>query len=195
MQMANQERRYKNTSMRFNKHIILLAAIVFFCGCGIKKKAVPPAPQEPAWHTCLIQGARATVTTSEERLSANVTMQTVHDSMLVISVMPILGMEMMRIEATPIEITAIDKMHTRYAKATYAELNRQLTPDLNWDILQQLCAAELPTGNEKARLVFSFGEQTIDLEIDYPARQLDVPVRVNNLRLNKYTEVDISRWL
>lgn len=122
-------------------------------------------------------------------------MQTVHDSMIVISVMPMLGMEMMRVEATPTQIIAIDKLHGRYAKATFADLNRQLTPSLNWDILQQLCTAELPTGPEKARLVYTFGKERLELIINYPPRKLDVPVRMTNQRLTKYTEIDVSKFL
>lgn len=167
--------------------------------CGTKKQLTttpsPLTPQAPAWHTCLIQGARATITTDTDKLSANITMQTVHDSMLVISVLPMFGMEMLRIEATPVEITAIDKLHGQYAVATYAELNRQLTPEMNWDILQQLCAAELPTGPEKARLMYMFHGQTLELVIDYVPRQTDIPVRVMHQRLDRYTQVDISKWL
>lgn len=122
-------------------------------------------------------------------------MQTVHDSMIVISVMPMLGMEMMRVEATPTQIIAIDKLHGRYAKATFADLNRRLTPSLNWDILQQLCTAELPTGPEKARLVYTFGKERLELIINYPPRKLDVPVRMTNQRLTKYTEIDVSKFL
>ena len=179
------------------KTLYFLLALLVLASCGTKKKAVGgegSAVSEPTWHTCLIQGARATVITNEDRLSANVTMQTVRDSMLVISVMPLLGMEVLRIEATPLEVIAIDKFHGRYAKATYADLNRRLTPSLNWDVLQQLCSAELPTGSEKARLMYSFGEQMLELVIDYPARQLDVPVKVTNIRLNKYTQVDVSKF-
>ena len=171
-------------------------------GCGAKKKMTHhpspitnPESTIPVWHTCLIQGARATITTDSDKLSANMTMQTVHDSMLVISVMPMFGMEMMRIEATPTEITAIDKLHGQYAVATYAELNRQLTPELNWDILQQVCAAELPTGPDKARLMYVFHNETIELVIDYVPRQIDVPVRVTRQRLDRYTQIDISKWL
>ena len=182
-----------------SKRIIILALALILVACGTKKKIVESGESRvestPAWHTCLIQGARATVATSDDRLSANVTMQTVHDSMIVISVMPLLGMEMMRIEATPLEVIAIDKLHGRYAKATYADINRRLTPSLNWDVLQQICTGELPLGEQKARLMYTFGDQLIELVIDYPARQLDVPVKVNNIRLNKYTEVDISKWL
>ena len=180
--------------MRFDRYIVILLAAILMVGCGVKKKAVseqPSAtckPEVPAWHTCLIQNARVTVITDEDRL-------TVHDSMLVISIMPMLGMEMLRVEATPMELTAIDKIHGRYAKTTFAELNKRLTPSLNWDELQQLCTAELPTGEERARCAYLFGEQTIELVIEYNPRKTDVPVRVMNQKLDKYTQVDISKWL
>ena len=183
---------------RLNNIVLILTALLLV-GCGVKKKIVESqesrVESKPAWHTCLIQGARATVITNEDKLSANITMQAVHDSMLVISVMPMLGMEMMRLEATPTELTAIDKLHGQYAKATYADLNRKLTPSLNWDILQQLCSAELPTGDEKARLLYNFGDKSLELIIEYTPRKTDVPVRVMSQPLKKYTEIDISKWL
>ena len=184
--------------MKYKSIFIVLSSALLLCSCGAKKKAVHPVepqPVVPAWHTCLIQGAQATVITDEDKVSSSVTMQTVHDSMIVISVMPMLGMEMMRVEATPTQIIAIDKLHGRYAKATFADLNRQLTPSLNWDILQQLCTAELPTGPEKARLVYTFGKEHLELILNYTPRKLDVPVRMTNQRLTKYTEIDVSKFL
>ena len=133
--------------------------------------------------------------TDEDKISSAVTMQTVHDSMIVISVTPMFGMEMMRVEATPTEVIAIDKLHGRYAKATFAQINKQLTPSLNWDILQQICTAELPTGDKKARLVYTFGKKQIELILDYPPRKIDVPVKMTNQRLTKYTEIDVSKFL
>lgn len=178
--------------------MICVAALVL-SSCGAKKKAAQQAavtePAVPAWHTCLIQGAQATVSTNTDRISAAITMQTVRDSMIVISVTPLFGMEMMRLEATPTEIIAIDKLHGQFAKATFADLNRKLTPSLNWDILQQISSGELPTGAEKARLQYRFGGDTIELVINYSPRRLDVPVRVTNIPTNRYTQVDISKWL
>ena len=185
--------------MQLNKYIsyaLCTGLFLALTSCGTRKKMVSPQPpQAPSWHTCLIQGARAVVTTDEDKLSASVTMQTVRDSMLVMSVMPMLGMEMLRIEATPTEVVAIDKIHGQYAVASYSELNRQLTPELNWDILQQLCSAELPTGSQRARLMYNFNGETIELVVDYTPRQIDVPVRVVHQRIDKYTKVDISKWL
>jgi uncharacterized lipoprotein YajG len=68
--------------MRLNRYLILLCAALLLVACGTKKKIAErqePTVSVPAWHTCLVQGARATVATANDRLSANVTMQTVHD--------------------------------------------------------------------------------------------------------------------
>ena len=181
--------------MKYKSIFIVLSSALLLCGCGAKKKAVQPVvaePEVPTWHTCLIQGAQATVITDKDKLSSSVTMQTVRDSMIVISVMPVFGMEMMRVEATPTEFIVIDKIHGQYGKATFAQLNKFLTPALNWDILQQICTAELPTGPEKARLVYSFGKKQIELVLNYPPRKTDVPVKMTNQRLTKYTETDIK---
>ncbi len=186
--------------MKLKRYFIWLLAALVLTGCGTKKGIKAKGHEVkvdtiPAWHTCLIQSARATVITDDDRVSANITMQIVHDSMLVVSVMPMLGMEVLRLEATPTELTAIDKLHGQYAKATYAQLNNRLTPSLNWDILQQVCAAELPTGQEKARLLYMFGNDTIELIIEYTPRRTDVPVRVQRMPLGRYKEVDISMFL
>ena len=180
----------------------MLIAAVVLAGCGAKKQAVSDQPsevsqepEEPAWHTCLIQGARAVVYTETDKISAAVTMQTVRDSMIVITVMPMLGIEMARLEATPMELTAIAKIHGQYAELTYAELNRKLTPSLNWDVLQQISTGELLLGEEKARMMYSFGDHTIEIVIDYTPRRLDVPVRIGNINKNRYTKVDVSRFL
>lgn len=185
--------------LKEKKYIVILLTGLVLAGCGVKKKAVSDqssvvTPTEPTWHTCLIQNAKATVTIHGERVSANVTMQTVRDSMTVISVMP-LGMEVIRFEATPLEMTGINKLDGTYATATYAEINRRLVPTINWDIIQQMCTAELPTGNEQAILQYILGDKPIEMIIYYRERKLDVPVRVYHIPTKKYNKIDISKWL
>ena len=181
--------------MKIERYIVLVLAVLLMAGCAIKKK-VAQSEQQPdkTWHTCLIQGARATVTMNGTPISASVTMQTVHDSMIVISVMP-MGLELFRFEATPIEVTGINKLDATYATATFAEINRHLVPSINWDVLQQLCTAELPTGSEQAHMRYTLGNQTIELQLTYPARKLDVPVRVMHQNVSRYKKIDISKWL
>lgn len=186
--------------MKQTKYIAVLLTALTLIGCGAQRRAasthvMEPEAAPPAWHTCLIQNARVTISTQDNQISANATMQVVRDSMLVISVMPMLGIEMMRIEATPDEIIGIDKLHAQYATATFEDINRRLTPSLSWEELQQFCTAELPLGSERARLIYTFGDEVIDLSISYPARLTDIPVRVGHLPLNRYTKIDITKWL
>ena len=183
-------------------HIGLLSLILclgVLTSCGVKRKAATPTfadePAAPAWQTCLIQGAKITLITPEDKFTSSATMQVERDSVLVISVTPMLGIEMFRIEATPALITAIDKMHAQYAQATYDEINGKLVPKLTWETLQQICSAELPTGDRRARMLYSYGDDNIEIIIDYPERQIDVPIRTNPARLDRYTRINIKKWL
>jgi hypothetical protein len=176
---------------------------MMLAGCGTKKKVSPIIPQEsvPTWHTCLIRNAQATIEmdqgsrTGSMKVSAKVTMQAVRDSLVVISIIPMLGIEMMRIEATPTQVTCIDKLHGQYAVASYNLLNQYITPKLTWETIQQICAAELPNGEKNAKLRYSIKKQTIDLYIQYPERVLDSPIRIQKQPIHKYEKIDITQWL
>lgn len=187
--------------MKRTLYIFCLLAVVLLTGCGVNKRAATKPIVElqedetPVWQTCLIQGARVTIVTDGGRVSANATMQVVRDSMLIISVMPMFGIEMMRLEATPEQIIGIDKMHGQYAVTTFDAANSKLVPALTWEDLQAFCTAELPLGSERARLFYTFGDELIEISVTYPARMTDVPLRMGRLPLDRYTQIDISQWL
>ena len=190
--------------MKQYAYIVLSVMVMIMAGCGAQKRMTSTSGQAsvaeetpivPAWRTCLIQSARATVQNNEQRITANITMQVVRDSLLVISVMPLFGIEVMRIEATPSELIGIDKLHGQYAVTTYDELNRKLSPSLTWDILQDICSGELPSGSDKTQLYYTFGDDIIQLDIVYTPRRTDIPLNVTHQRTDRYTRIDISKWL
>lgn len=187
--------------MQLNKFLLIASVALLFAACGVKKAAVTtqpepePEPEIPTWHTCLIQGAKAKATTSSGSVSATVNMQAVHDSLIIVSVMPMLGIEMVRLEATPTVLVAFDKVHSRCVITSYEDLNTHITPSLSWKQLQQICSAELPNGSEKARLVYRAGKRSATIEIEYPPRKTDVPLKMTRLRTAKYKRVDINDLL
>lgn len=193
--------------MKGYRLIVFLAAMMLV-GCAVKKDVtangekangewakVTKVTKKNHWHTCVIQGAKATVTTKSDKITASVTMQAVHDSLIIISVMPALGIEMVRLEATPDELLAFDKVHNRYAKTTFKELNKRLKPKLTWKQLEQICSAEMPGGKDKLHLEYSIGKDIVQFDIKYPARKIDGQVKMNRLKTNKYKQMDISKWL
>ncbi|MDY2942486.1 MAG: DUF4292 domain-containing protein [Paludibacteraceae bacterium] len=164
-------------------------------GCHTQQVAVQPQPTETAteeekpWHTCLMQGAKATLTMDGQTITANCTMQVVRDSMLVISVMPMLGIEVYRLEATPEELIAIDKLNHQYLKTDYARINRYVTPSLTWEDLQQIASNEVQGG---PFIGYAIGEKTIALKITYPEKQTDVAVRMLHIDLSRYKQVVVE---
>ena len=166
-----------------------------FTSCRTQQAAVQPQPtetpteEEKPWHTCLMQGAKATLTMDEQTITANCTMQVVRDSMLVISVMPMLGIEVYRLEATPEELIAIDKLNHQYLKTDYARINRSVTPSLTWEDLQQIASNEVQGG---PFIGYAIGEKTIALKITYPEKQTDVPVRTQHIDLSRYEQVVVE---
>lgn len=166
-----------------------------FTSCHTQQAAVQtqsaetPTEEEKPWHTCLMQGARATLTIDEEIISANCTMQVVRDSMLVISVMPMLGIEVYRIEATPDELIAINKLNHQYLRTDYQQVNRYVTPPLRWEDLQQIASNELPGG---PFVGYAIGEKTIALKITYPEKQTNVPVRAQHIDLSRYEQLVVE---
>ena len=166
-----------------------------FTSCHTQQAAVQPQPtetpteEEKPWHTCLMQGAKATLTMDEQTITANCTMQVVRDSMLVISVMPMLGIEVYRLEATPEELIAIDKLNHQYLKTDYARINRYVTPSLTWEDLQQIASNEVQGG---PFIGYAIGEKTIALKITYPEKQTDVPVRMLHIDLLRYEQLVVE---
>ena len=96
--------------------------------------------------------------------------------------------------AVPAFADSVQDARLQGAVQTAVSLNKLLNPALNYDILQQLCSAELPTGKEKARLQHTFGNETIELVLNYAPRQIDVPVRVFHQRLDRYSPMAIGNW-
>ena len=166
-----------------------------FTSCHTQKVAVQqqptetPTEEEKPWHTCLIQGAKATLTMDGKTISANCTMQVVRDSMLVISVMPMLGIEVYRLEATPEELIAIDKINHQYLRTDYAHINKYVAPSLTWEDLQQIASNEVQGG---PFIGYAIGEKTIALKITYPEKQTDVPVRTQHIDLSRYEQVVVE---
>ena len=88
------------------------------------------------------------------------------DNRLQISIQPILGIEMFRIELTPDSIKVLDRMNKRYLVEDYTKLNEQPKTDFNFYNLQALFTNQLFLPGEASFPENAFRrfqwEQTVD---------------------------------
>lgn len=175
---------------------IVILATMLLTACRSKRIAPAPTQEVATWHTCLIQNAEATLYMQDNTVRSMCTIHTTHDSLIILSVMPMLGIEMFRLEATPSEVVIIDKMQRQYLRTTYEEANRVVAPRLQYSVLEQLATGEVITPNEtQARIYYQVDKYRVGLSIRYPARQIDVPVQTRQLDLTRYQAVSIDTLL
>lgn len=114
-------------------------------GCKSKKKVVSPTAEQPRTeqkkHVLTIQEktiaaqpsfismqaqkSRFSINYEQRQISSNGTISLISDSLFIIALQPILGIELYRLEATKSEVLVIDKMNKRYASMTYPELQKE----------------------------------------------------------------------
>ncbi|MBL7922915.1 MAG: DUF4292 domain-containing protein [Bacteroidia bacterium] len=145
-----------------SKYLLLriAAGVVLLCGlgaCKTRQKAspVPPADGKPvqeasvqellsrldssAFHAGWIN-AKASVTTIQEgnETSFNITMRARKDSIIWISISPLLGIEVARVLITPDSVKFLDRLHNKYQVNTFETINKLLQLKVNFEIVQSL---------------------------------------------------------
>lgn len=119
------------------KHIVLVAAGLLLCACHTQQRVVNHQTQQtaakkhtaeqvllasPKIESMQINRMRISIQYAGQQLSAAASMNLIKDSALVISVQPLLGIEVYRLEIDKQEVRLIDKMNRRYCVLSYPEL-------------------------------------------------------------------------
>lgn len=117
----------------------------------------------------------------------NATIRMKRGEVIQLSVAPLLGIEVARIEITPVRILAVDRMYKRYMEISFDGLSGMLGAELDFNSLQSLFLneiflpgkARLETDDVRRFLIFSEGEQA-----------LLVPKSGRNLSYRFYTKAE-----
>lgn len=137
-----------------------LAVLLFFAlaACKTRQKVPPPAPVtavkpmedrsvqdlldrlDSAAFKAQWLSAKASVTTVQEgsETSFNITMRARMDSMIWISISPLLGIEVARVLITPDSVKFLDRLHNTYQLNTFDAINKLLQLKVNFEMVQSL---------------------------------------------------------
>ncbi len=91
---------------------------------------------QPMFQTAEASKVRVRMMYGGQKVSMNGSISVITDSLMVLSVQPLLGIEMFRIEMTQAQIVVIDKMNRKYVRLTYTELSDMIGLPLTYSDLQ-----------------------------------------------------------
>ena len=151
----------------------------------------PTTQQRRDWTTCVMRGAKAKVTVGGKTYKSPCATQAVWDSLVIISIMPAFGIEVFRIEATPRDVTVINKKDKEYYRATYAEINAFVRPFVTYADLRSLAGGKNPSVARNGVLTYSAQGSSASLEMSFTTPVLNQPLTIQRTNLKTYTRKDI----
>ena len=166
----------------------LIIVLFFFASCATHRSALQTVKHP---HTAEVRRATMTITADKESHTVNATLQAVHDSVVVVSVQPLLSIELIHLKATKDSLFLADRIHRQRTQLSYKDLNRYLHPNLFYHTLEDMVFGKwFKSGEYFGKKTFHAGKHTVTLQITSPDIRLDEPIRIKESRSEKYESVD-----
>ena len=143
---------------RYINYLLLVGLMAFMASCSSTKNAskMPMVggltgveyvekviSNTPDWQSLSGKTSLELALGKKERTRVNATLRIRRGEVIQLSVTPVLGIEMARLELTPEGMLLVDRLNKRFVRASFAEVSDLLHVDLNFHILQSLFLNEL----------------------------------------------------
>ncbi len=177
------------------RYLIYSAILIgLLASCATKRQL--PVSSVPEHTTAEVKRAMVKVATATQQTTVGCNLQTVFDSVCIVSVQPVTGMEMFAMHVTKDQILVIDRLHRRYAITHFETINSFLQPAISFEELEQIVSGTiLPEGIMSYTRHFSAKKRAADLTITYPSIIYDQPITLRPQKIQSYQQVDIQTLL
>ena len=143
---------------RYLYYTLLVGIMAFMVSCSSTKRATKMPmvggltgveymekviESAPDWTSLSAKTSLELMLGKKEKTHVNATFRIRRDDVIQLSVTPVLGIEMARLELSPEGLLLVDRLNKRYVRASFAEVSQLLHVDLNFHILQSLFMNEL----------------------------------------------------
>lgn len=168
----------------------ILPLIGLLCSCATQQRA-PLIPR-----TTQINKAQCDITMSGHTMHTPISMQTDHNTLVLLSIQPMMGVEAVRVEATPDSIWVYERLSRHYATLSFKEVKKMTHGIVNFRWLQRIASGERLQGKSQG-LTWNFkvDGQPVSIHIYYPAIVYNETLRMKRLPSQKYKPVDIHSLL
>ena len=103
--------------MKRLQNILLIIVMLVMVGCASKRTATVTNQQN------ISMRAKVSLTLDKHNYQTSCVVKMWKNELIILSVLPMLGIEMFRLEASADGVTVIDKLNKRYTELSYEELN------------------------------------------------------------------------
>mgnify|MGYP003314390248 CR=1 FL=1 len=126
---------------------ILLLSVVLLAACTTTRH-IPTTTTR--FHTAEVKKASISIESNGRTFHLYATMQAVKDSIVMLSLQMVAGMELVQVRATPKELMLIDRMNHQYAVLPYSDLAKYVRPNIDYHTLEGLASGSTLKPNTKA---------------------------------------------
>lgn len=176
------------------KRLIYILMVVGLCACSTSQRVAKTKVQEEKapWHTYRMDRAQAKVEIDGQVIYSDCSIQAVYDSLLVVSLKPVLGLEAYRLEVNKEGVRIIDRLQQRYTEADYKLINSVLRPPMSLRTWQEWLTVQV---KEVKPLTYSALGHTVTVEVNSSAIVLDEGARPKRADITFYQNMNIMKFM
>ena len=169
--------------------ILLIFAMTIISSCSVNRRMATR-------YQTLSQRVQLDLEWNMSRYSMNGSIRVWRNEMVVVSVQPMLGIEMVRVEATPDSIWVFDKMNRRYLTMGYCELEQKTTKKITYKTIQDFASQPI-TDNKKDKIVIEVttGDNQLKLSSKFSNREYNTLQAPTKTKTNRYKRVSLEEIL
>lgn len=167
--------------------ILILSGLLMLCSCRTQQNIIPKH------YNTLSQKAQISVQFDQHTYNTSSTIQLWRDDLIIMSIQPILGIELLRIEATPESVILIDKFNRRYATVAYDLFGSKiLRIKPSFKLIQKLVTASINQSTKvKNQYSITINKHDISIEWAFSRREYDTLAAPKQINLSKYKQVSL----
>ena len=169
-------------------YISLAVAAIFMSSCSVSRHT-------SSRYQTLSQRTQLTLVWEQHKYSVNSVVRIWRDELVVVSVQPMLGIEMMRMEADRDSVWVIDKMNKRFITMAYNDIEKKTGVKINYRTLQDLLSQPITEDKEHVTWIFEMGKNQIKLSGRFSNREHNTLPAATRTKIDKYKRVSLREIL
>lgn len=171
--------------MRQIKQILfILLVIIGLASCATSKKSTIGKQN-------VTQKAQISLTLDQHKFDMSCQLKAWKNELIVLSVLPMMGIEMFRLEATPDSVVVVDKLNKKYAVMTYEEINELSPTTITFKYLQSM----LKKAQKDIIMDLKAGSHTLKINAKLQDPEYNTLKEPQYINLKKYKKVTIRNIL